>query len=101
MRVIEKVDIATVEPLLCSVAAATAIIGRGERFVIDAIATGKIKGVKSDRRTLVVIESLHDYVAGLPAAVLKPDNREGRRNRATLPPLREGRRNRAIMRSSA
>jgi hypothetical protein len=84
MKVIEKAEIATVEPLLCSVAAATAIIGRGERFVIDAIATGKIQAVKSDRRTLVVIKSLHDYVASLPPAKLKPDTRHGRRNRATV-----------------
>jgi hypothetical protein len=101
MRVIEKADIAAIEPLLCSVAAATTIIGRGERFVIDAIARGVLQGVKSDRRTLVVIKSLHDYVAGLPPAVLKPDNREGRRNRATLAPPREGRRNRATLRGSA
>jgi hypothetical protein len=83
-RVVEKCDVATIEPLLCSVAAAMAIIGRGQSFVIDAIATGKIQGVKSDRRTLVVVKSLYEYAAGLPPAVLKPDNREGRRNRAML-----------------
>jgi hypothetical protein len=79
MKVIEKADVATIEPLLCSIEAATAIIGRGERFVIDAIARGVIKGVKSDRRTLVVVQSLKDYVASLPAPKLKPDNREQRR----------------------
>jgi hypothetical protein len=84
MRVIEKAEVATIEPLLCSVAAATAIIGRGQSFVIDAIATDKIQAVKSDRRTLVVIKSLHDYVAALPPPQLKPDNRERRRNRALL-----------------
>jgi hypothetical protein len=84
MKVIEKADIAIVEPLLCSVAAATAIIGRGQSFVIDAIATGKIQAVKSDRRTLVVIKSLREYVDSLPLAKLKPDNRERRRNRAIL-----------------
>jgi hypothetical protein len=52
MTVIEKAEVATIEPLLCSVAAATTIIGRGQSFVIDAIATGKIQAVKSDRRTL-------------------------------------------------
>jgi hypothetical protein len=30
------------------------MLGRSERFIIDAIATGKIKAVKSDRRTLLV-----------------------------------------------
>ena len=41
MRVIEKADIAAIEPLLCSIQAGTAIIGRSERFIIDAIARGK------------------------------------------------------------
>lgn len=81
MKVIEKCDVATIEPLLCSVEAATAIIGRGQTFVIDAIARGTLKAVKSDRRTLLVVQSLKDYVASLPAPVLKPDNRERRRHR--------------------
>src|SRR4051812_19003080 len=68
MRVIEKADIGTIEPLLCSVQAATAIIGRSERFIIDAIARGYIDAVKSDRRTLVIVQSLKDYVAALPPA---------------------------------
>jgi hypothetical protein len=79
MKVIEKCDIAPLEPMLCSVEAATALIGRGERFIIDAIARGTLKAVKSDRRTLLVVQSLKDYVASLPAPVLKPDNRERRR----------------------
>jgi len=79
MKVIEKADIAPLEPLLCSVAAATTLIGRCERSVIDAIARGELKAVKSDRRTLVVVQSLKDYVAKLPLAKLKPDNRESRR----------------------
>ena len=68
MRVIEKADIASLEPLLCSIQAGTAIIGRSERFIIDAIARGKIKAVKSDRRTLLDVQSLKDYAASLPAA---------------------------------
>jgi hypothetical protein len=68
MRVVEKANIGTIEPLLCSVQAATAIIGRSERFIIDAIARGTLRAVKSDRRTLLVVQSLKDYVAGLPAA---------------------------------
>jgi hypothetical protein len=62
MQVIEKADIAPLEPLLCSIKAGIAIIGRSERFIIDAIARGKIKAVKSDRRTLLVVQSLKDYV---------------------------------------
>lgn len=67
MRVIEKADIAPIEPLLCSIQAGTAIIGRSERFIIDAIARGKIKAVKSDRRTLLLVQSLRDYVESLKA----------------------------------
>jgi hypothetical protein len=67
MRVIEKADIAPLEPLLCSIQAGTAIIGRSERFIIDAIARGKIEAVKSDRRTLLVVASLKKYVADLRA----------------------------------
>jgi hypothetical protein len=68
MRVIEKADIAPLEPLLCSIKAGQSIIGRSERFIIDAIATGKLKAVKSDRRTLLVVQSLKDYVDSLPPA---------------------------------
>jgi hypothetical protein len=65
MRVIEKADIAPLEPLLCSIEAGTAIIGRSQRFIIDAIARGQLQAVKSDRRTLLVVQSLKDYVTKL------------------------------------
>jgi hypothetical protein len=68
MRVIEKADIAPLEPLLCSIKQGTMILGHSERWIIDAIARGKIEAVKSDRRTLLVVQSLKDYVASLPAA---------------------------------
>jgi hypothetical protein len=67
MKVIEKADIASLEPMLCSIQAGTTIIGRSERFIIDAIARGILKAVKSDRRTLLVVQSLKDYVANLEA----------------------------------
>ena len=67
MRVIEKADIAPLEPLLCSIQAGITVIGRSERFIIDAIARGKLKAVKSDRRTLLVVQSLKDYVTKLMA----------------------------------
>jgi hypothetical protein len=78
MKVVEKCDIVPLEPILMSVAAATKYIGRSERFIIDAIAVGKLQAVKSDRRTLLVVQSLKDYVAGLPAPKLRPDNRNRR-----------------------
>jgi hypothetical protein len=67
MRVIEKVDV-TMAPILCSIQAGTAIIGRSERAIIDMIAAGKVQAVKSDRRTLLVVESLKTYAAALPPA---------------------------------
>jgi hypothetical protein len=68
VKVIEKADVAPIEPLLCSIEAGAAIIGRSKRFIIDAIARGQLKAVKSDRRTLLVVQSLKDYVASLPPA---------------------------------
>jgi hypothetical protein len=68
MKVIEKADIAALEPMLCSIPAAIKILGRCERSIIDMIARGQIQAVKSDRRTLIVVRSLKDYVAGLPLA---------------------------------
>jgi len=65
MRTIEKADIASLEPLLCSIQAGTAIIGRSERFIIDGIAKGTFEAVKSDRRTLLVVSSLKSYVDDL------------------------------------
>lgn len=40
----------------------------------DAISKGQIKAVKSDRRTLIVVQSLKDYAASLPAAKGTPNN---------------------------
>jgi hypothetical protein len=58
--------------LLCTIPQAAAFICRGTRFVYEAIATGQIKAVKSDKRTLVVVESLREYVAALVPAIIKP-----------------------------
>jgi hypothetical protein len=62
------------------------MIGRGTRFIYEAIATGKIEAVKSNKRTLVVVASLHQYVDELRRdhpAKIKPMTRspktQGRR----------------------
>ena len=65
MRVIEKADIAPLEPLLCSIQAGVKLISRSERAIVDLVAQGKVKAVKSDRRTLLVVQSLKDYAAQL------------------------------------
>jgi hypothetical protein len=65
-------------PILCRIPQAAAMIARGTRFIYEAIATGKIKAVKSNKRTLVVVESLHNYAATLPPAKIKPMARDRR-----------------------
>jgi hypothetical protein len=64
--------LAALAPILITIPQAAAFIGRGTRFIYEAIATKKIKAVKSDKRTLVVVSSLHEYAASLPAAKIKP-----------------------------
>ena len=65
MKVIEKADIAPLEPLLCSIKAGVTILGRSECSIIDAIARGELEAVKSGRRTLLLVQSMKDYVAKL------------------------------------
>jgi hypothetical protein len=48
-------------PILCTIPHAAAAIG-----------DGRIEAVKSNKRTLVVVESLRKYVAGLERAKIKP-----------------------------
>lgn len=58
-------------PILCSIPTACTMIGRGTSAMYDLIGAGKVKAVKSDGRTLVVVQSLHEYAASLPPAVIK------------------------------
>jgi hypothetical protein len=67
-KLVAKVEIARIEPVLCSIEEATVICGRSKRFIIDAIARGLIDAKKSDKRVLPVVQSLKDYIAALPAA---------------------------------
>jgi hypothetical protein len=48
------------------------MIGRGTQAIYDLIGGGKIRAVKSDGRTLIVVESLHKYAKGLPEAKIAP-----------------------------
>jgi hypothetical protein len=73
-KLIDKTEIVRIEPLLCSLAEAAVITGRSKRFIADGIARGLFTAKKSDGRTLLVVQSLKDYVAALPAA-------KGTRNR--------------------
>ena len=58
--------------ILCSIPHAATLIGRGQTFIYGAIGDGRIEAVKSDKRTLVVVESLRRYATSLPPAKIKP-----------------------------
>ena len=59
-------------PILCSVKQASAALARGTQAIYDLMGAGKIKAVKSDGRTLIMVESLHEYAASLPPAKVRP-----------------------------
>jgi hypothetical protein len=61
-----------VNPILVSVPQASQMLGRGISTIYDLIGGGKIRAVKSDGRTLVVVASLHEYANSLPAAQIAP-----------------------------
>jgi hypothetical protein len=65
-------ETATAEPILVALPQAAAMIGRGLTFIYTAIGDGRLRAVKSDGRTLVVVKSLHEYAASLPPAIVKP-----------------------------
>jgi hypothetical protein len=76
----KPVDALPIPPILCTIAEAAQIIARGQSFIYEAIASNKIRAVKSDKRTLVVIESLRQYAANLPPAEIKPPKRDRRKS---------------------
>jgi hypothetical protein len=57
-----------VEPILCSVPQGRQMLGIGTQAIYDLLGAGLIKGVKHGTRTLLVVQSLRDYVATLPEA---------------------------------
>jgi hypothetical protein len=71
MQVVETIS--TLSPILCPIPVAAGMIGRTERVIYTLIGAGKIRAVKSDGRTLVVVESLHAYAASLPPAQIAPE----------------------------
>jgi hypothetical protein len=71
-----KVDAVT--PILVPVKQACTIIGRCQSALYELIGDGKIRAVKSDGRTLVVVASLHEYATSLPPAKLAPSRKRTR-----------------------
>jgi hypothetical protein len=63
---------APLTPLLVPVKQACTMIGRCQSALYGLIGGGKIRAVKSDGRTLIVVESIREYVASLPPAKIRP-----------------------------
>jgi hypothetical protein len=64
------------QPILCSIAQASAMIGRGVTAIYALIADQKIRAVKSSGRTLIFVDSLREYAEGLPKAKVRPRYRK-------------------------
>jgi hypothetical protein len=70
-----------IPPIFCTIPQAAEIISRGQSFIYAAITEGKIRAVKSDGRTLVIIKSLEAYAESLPPAQIKVFSRPPKRLR--------------------
>jgi excisionase family DNA binding protein len=66
------------EPLLVKINDAAAMIGKSRRSMYSLIGAGRLKAVKSGRNTLIAYQSLKEYVASLPVATAKFDDRAKR-----------------------
>ena len=64
--------IVEVMPILVPVKQACTMIGRGQSAIYELIGGGKIRAVKSDGRTLIVVDSLREYAKSLPPAKVAP-----------------------------
>jgi hypothetical protein len=72
---------ANVLPILVPIDVAAKMIGRGTTFIYEAISDGRLNAVKSDKRTLITVESIKEYASNLPPASVKVLRRR-RRNGA-------------------
>jgi excisionase family DNA binding protein len=68
----------TTDPVLVPLNQAATMIGQHRRTIYSLIAAGRIKAVKSGRSTLVVYDSIKQYIASLPPAQFKLDARAKR-----------------------
>jgi hypothetical protein len=63
-------------PRVVSIDDAAAYIGRSRAFVYDLMASGRVRAVKSDSRTLPIVEDLDSYLDSLPLADVRPAHPE-------------------------
>jgi hypothetical protein len=61
-----------IEPLLVSIPQTTQLIGRCTATIYELLGSGQLRGVKSDNRTLITMESIKEYVASLPSVQVAP-----------------------------
>jgi hypothetical protein len=70
-------DQLNVLPYAASIAASQKISGLGRNKIYELIAQRKIRAIKADSRTLIVVQSMIDYLESCPAfETQNPDNRE-------------------------
>jgi excisionase family DNA binding protein len=55
------------EPIAIGILDAVKISKMGRSFIYERLADGSIKAVKAGRRTLIIYESLKNYMANLPS----------------------------------
>jgi excisionase family DNA binding protein len=61
------------EPISIGILDTCMVTGLGERTVRRLLADGKLRAVKSGEKTLVLMESVREYVSSLPAAVYRKE----------------------------
>jgi hypothetical protein len=61
-----------IEPILVSIPQTSQLVGRCVATIYELLGSGQLRGVKSDARTLVTMESIKEYVASLPPAQVAP-----------------------------
>jgi hypothetical protein len=57
----------SIQPIAGSIATAQRASGLGRTKIYELIGEGKVEAVKAGDRTLVIMESLRDYLRALPA----------------------------------
>lgn len=62
---------ATVEPMAASIADACRLSGLSRSEIYRRLAAGDIFAIKSGSRTLILVSSLKDHLAALPAATFR------------------------------
>ena len=60
-----------IDPIAVPIAEAVTFSGMSRSAVYRELGTGKLRAVKSGSRTLVLVESIREYLASLPPATFR------------------------------